>query len=151
MPSMRHRINLLVLALLTPLISVVAALSVQPQMVSAQDSSVTLPDNSTSVTQGPVACGIELTTGTNCAVDGTKGESKVLGIIKQVINVTSLLVGAICVIMIIFGGFRYMVSGGDSSGVSNAKNTILYAVVGLIIVLLAQALVRFVFSRATAA
>jgi hypothetical protein len=121
----------------------------KPASVHAQ--SVSLPDNNTSVTQGPVACGIELKNGNDCPVNGIQGEEKVMGIIKQVINVTSLLVGAICVIMIIFGGFRYMISGGDSSGVSTAKNTILYAVVGLVIVLMAQALVRFVFARTTAA
>ncbi len=105
----------------------------------------------TGVTQGPVGCGIELRSGNDCPVNGQLGEDKVLGIIRQIINVASLLVGAICVIMIIFGGFRYMVSGGESSGVTSAKNTILYAVVGLIVVLLSQALVRFVFTRTTAA
>ena len=122
----------------------------QPSTAHAQ-TGVSLPDNSTSITQGPVACGIELRSGNDCPVNGIQGENKVMGIIKQVINVTSLLVGAICVLMIIFGGFRYMISGGDSSGVSSAKNTILYAVVGLVIVLMAQALVRFVFARTTAA
>lgn len=73
-----------------------------------------------------------------------------MGIIREIINVMSLIVGSICVLMIIFGGFRYMISGGESAGVTSAKNTILYAVVGLVVVLLAQALVRFVFTRAVA-
>jgi hypothetical protein len=49
--------------------------------------------------------------------------------------------------MIIIGGFRYVVSGGDSAGVEGAKNTILYAVIGLVVALLAQAIVVFVISR----
>ncbi len=78
--------------------------------------------------------------------DDTGGVTKIF---KQVINVLSFLVGAISVIMIIVGGFRYMISGGDSNAVSAAKNTILYAVVGLVIAILAQALVRFVFTKAS--
>jgi hypothetical protein len=51
--------------------------------------------------------------------------------------------------MVIIGGFRYIVSNGDSNGVSGAKNTILYAIVGLVIVLFAQVIVRFVLTRVT--
>ena len=50
--------------------------------------------------------------------------------------------------MIIFGGFKYMTSGGSDDKTKDAKNTILYALVGLVIVLLAQTIVKFVFSRA---
>ncbi len=93
--------------------------------------------------------GITLDTANTTCDEKEKGEDKVINIIKTIINVLSLIVGAICVIMIIFGGFRYMTSGGESAGVTGAKNTILYAVVGLVIVLLAQAVVRFVFTRTT--
>jgi hypothetical protein len=51
--------------------------------------------------------------------------------------------------MILIGGFRYITSGGDSGNVSGAKNTILYAIVGLVIVALAQFIVRFVLSQST--
>jgi len=54
------------------------------------------------------------------------------------------ILGAICVIMIIYGGFKYVTSSGDSSKVTAAKNTILYAVIGLIIALLAYAIIGFV-------
>ncbi len=49
--------------------------------------------------------------------------------------------------MIIYGGFRYITSGGDSGRVGNAKNVLIYAVVGLIIVALAQIIVRFVLTQ----
>lgn len=129
----------LALAVITSVFAIVPAMAQSPA-----------PSPSTGITQGPVACGIELQSGTNCSVNGQMGEDKVMGIIRQIINVASLIVGAICVIMIIFGGFRYMISGGESAGVTSAKNTILYAVVGLVVVLLSQALVRFVFARTTA-
>lgn len=49
--------------------------------------------------------------------------------------------------MIIVGGFRYVISGGDSNGVSGAKNTIMYAIIGLVIVLFAQIIVKFVLTN----
>jgi hypothetical protein len=51
--------------------------------------------------------------------------------------------------MIIFGGLRYITSGGNDSSVTGAKNTILYAIIGLIIVALAQVLVRFTLNKVT--
>lgn len=66
------------------------------------------------------------------------------GIFAQITNVMLFIIGAISVIMIIIGGLRYILSGGDSSNVSAAKNTILYAIVGLIVALLAYAAVNFI-------
>ena len=66
------------------------------------------------------------------------------GIFAQITNVMLFIVGAISVIMIIIGGLRYVLSGGDSANVSAAKNTILYAIVGIIVALLAYAAVSFV-------
>ncbi len=79
-----------------------------------------------------------------------EAEGQVSNLVKVIINTLSMIVGAVSVVMIIIGGFRYVISGGDSNGVSGAKNTILYAVVGLVIVLFAQVIVRFVYSSATA-
>jgi uncharacterized membrane protein len=73
----------------------------------------------------------------------------VSGLLRTVINVFSWIVGVIAVIMIIVGGLKYITSGGDSGNVSSAKNTILYALVGLVIVALAQFIVRFVLGQAT--
>jgi hypothetical protein len=50
--------------------------------------------------------------------------------------------------MIVYGGLRYVTSGGSSEGVGNAKNIIIYAIIGLIIVALAQAIVHFVLNAA---
>lgn len=66
------------------------------------------------------------------------------GIFRTITNVLLFLIGAISVIMLIIGGIRYTVSGGDSSAVTSAKNTILYAIVGIIVALLAYAIVNFV-------
>ncbi len=69
--------------------------------------------------------------------------------VKKILNVLSVVVGVVAIIMIIFGGFRYVASGGKQESVTAAKNTLLYAIVGLIIVALAQAIVQFVL-RGTA-
>ncbi len=82
----------------------------------------------------------------NCDAQST---NSVNDLIATVINVFSFVVGVVAVIMIIIGGFRYITSGGDSASVSAAKNTILYAIIGLVIVAFAQFIVHFVLSRAT--
>jgi len=81
---------------------------------------------------------------TTCATDNGDG---VNGIVNTVITVFSWVVGVVSVIMIIVGGFKYVTSGGESSGVTSAKNTILYAIVGLIIVAISQVVVKFVLSN----
>lgn len=66
------------------------------------------------------------------------------GVFTTITNVLLYIVGAISVIMIIIGGIRYIVSGGNSNNVTEAKNTILYAVVGIVIAVLGYAIVNFV-------
>jgi glucose uptake protein GlcU len=66
------------------------------------------------------------------------------GIFRQITDTILYIVGIIAVIMLIWGGIRYVVSGGDAKKVTDAKNTILYAIIGLIISFLAYAIVRFV-------
>ncbi len=66
------------------------------------------------------------------------------GIFSTIVNILLFIVGAIAVIMLIIGGIRYVVSGGDQSAVTAAKNTILYAIVGIIVAFLAYAAVGFV-------
>lgn len=64
--------------------------------------------------------------------------------IRPIINIVLFVLGAVAVIMIIVSGFRYVLSGGDSSAVTAAKNTLFYAVIGLIVAILAYAIVNFV-------
>lgn len=82
----------------------------------------------------------------SCGPDGAKRVCSLGDRVGQVINVLLFLIGAISVIMIIIGGFRYVVSNGDSSQITAAKNTIQYAVIGLVVALLAFAIVGFVIS-----
>ncbi len=84
--------------------------------------------------------------GVNLVSDG--GPSTSLNVqIKNVVNVMLFVLGALAVIMIIVGGIRYVISAGDSSKVTAAKNTIVYAVVGLVVAILAFAIVNFVIAN----
>lgn len=86
---------------------------------------------------------------TTCSEVASGSEDSVNELITNVVNIFSVIVGIIAVIMIIWGGLKYITSGGDSGNVTGAKNTILYAIIGLIIVALAQVIVRFVLGQAT--
>lgn len=67
--------------------------------------------------------------------------------IKNVVNIMLFIAGAVAVIMIIIGGIRFVVSNGDSGAVQSAKNTVLYSVIGLIVIILAYAIVNFVVTN----
>jgi Type IV secretion system pilin len=81
----------------------------------------------------------------------TSSDNTIYNILLTVVNIFSVIVGIVAVVMIIYGGFRYITSGGESTNVSNAKNAILYAIIGLVIVALAQIIVRYVVNRALGA
>lgn len=66
------------------------------------------------------------------------------GVFRQITNTILYIVGVVTVIVLIWGGLRYVLSGGDSKKVTDAKNTVLYAIIGLIISFLAFAIVNFV-------
>jgi hypothetical protein len=101
--------------------------------------------------QGCTGSNFDLTNATQTGCDTQTAGTGINGILKNIINIFSLVVGLVAVIMIIIGGFRYIVSGGESSSVSGAKNAILFAIVGLVIVALAQLIVHFVLAKAATA
>lgn len=69
------------------------------------------------------------------------------GIFTTIINVMLYIIGAVSVLMLVYGGIRYTISGGDTSAVTAAKNTILYAVIGIVVALMSFAIVNFVVNR----
>lgn len=86
--------------------------------------------------------------GNECAFGGLDANEKLNRIISEIINFFSIIIGIVAVLMIIVGGFRYIISGGDSANVTSAKNTILYAIIGLLVVAFAQFIVKFILSKA---
>jgi multisubunit Na+/H+ antiporter MnhB subunit len=91
---------------------------------------------------------MSLTNGSDCAKgDGTPTSLFADGgVFKTIVNIMLFLVGAIAVIMLIFGGIRYVTSGGAQDQVTAAKNTIMYAIIGIVVAILAYAVVNFVIT-----
>ena len=69
------------------------------------------------------------------------------GILSKAATILAIIVGIVCVIAIIIGGLRYVLSGGDSQQTANAKNAILYAIIGLVITITARSILVFVLGR----
>jgi hypothetical protein len=92
---------------------------------------------------------LSLSSGANCA-QGTDQPSSLFGdgtdegLFKRIVNILLFIVGAVAVIMLIFGGIRYVTSGGAQDQVTAAKNTIMYAIIGIVVAILAFAVVNFV-------
>jgi len=80
-------------------------------------------------------------------LDGKSGQDAVNKTVQNVIDILFYVIGVIAVIMIIVGGIKYTTSNGDSSAVTSAKNTIMYAVVGLVVALLSYGIVKFVLNQ----
>lgn len=95
--------------------------------------------NATSVQDGMDATGAQSQGPTNLTTD----------VLPTVINTMLFIVGMLAVIMIIFSGIRYVTSAGNSTQVTNAKNTIIYSVIGLVIAIFAYAIVNWVVFAAT--
>ena len=73
-----------------------------------------------------------------------EGEPEAGSIVTTAITYLSIVTGIIAVIMMIVGGLKFITSGGDASAVTSARNTIIYAVIGIVIAVLAQVFVQFV-------
>ena len=84
--------------------------------------------------------------GSNVTLVGDK-ENTLWGNIQSIINAVIGILGIVCVIVIIIGGINYMTSSGDAGKVKKAKDTILYGVIGLVVCVLAFAIVNFVISN----
>lgn len=84
--------------------------------------------------------------GNDCSKQPANGVS-INSVITVVLNLLSAIIGVVAVIMIMLSGFKYVTSGGDASKTANAKNTLMYAIVGLVVVALSQAIVKFVLAK----
>ncbi len=103
------------------------------------------------VTVAPTTYALDTKAGINSGISaaGGSGQKDVGTFIKNIVNILLYILGAIAVIMIVIGGIKYTTSNGDSSQITSAKNTILYAVIGLIVAIMAYAIVNFVVTSLT--
>lgn len=77
----------------------------------------------------------------------SKNNDSVNELVQNIISTLLFIIGTVAVIMIIIGGIRYTLSNGDASQIKSAKDTVLYSVIGLIVAILAYAIVNFVLGR----
>ena len=128
--------KLIILTILTPIIMLLpAAVLLQPAYAAT-----TACGKSTAAKQ--VGIGVGETNSGSC------DESGVNKTVSAIIDILSFVVGIAAVVAMISGGFKYVTSGGDAGKVGNAKNTLIYALVGLAVAAIAQALVHFVINTA---
>ena len=78
---------------------------------------------------------------------GGSSSPNLASFIQKVINILLFIIGIIAVIMIVIAGIQYVTSGGNADQASRAKNTIIYAVVGIIVAVMAYAIVGFVIGN----
>ena len=95
--------------------------------------------------EGGAPAGVNAARGDNTPTNLINGDTS---IVKRGINIMLFGVGVLSVIMLIFGGFRYVISGGKKESVTNAKNTILYAIIGLLVAVFAYAIINFILGAA---
>lgn len=105
-----------------------------------------------STAQGDICAGVngKQVTAADGTISCSTGGLTLDKVIKAVLDILSWIIGVVAVVMVIISGFKYVTSGGDSNAVSSAKNTLIYALIGIAIVSLAQFLVHFVLNNITA-
>lgn len=77
----------------------------------------------------------------------TCGVTSINSLFGSITTILIFIIGAISIIMIIVGGLRYVLSAGDSKATSDAKNTILYAVIGVVVAISGYAIIKFVLGK----
>jgi len=93
------------------------------------------------------ACaGLNALNGKNSGTCDKSSQSSLQGIIHFAVQTLAWVLGVAAIIMIILSGFKYITAGGDSGKISSAKNTLIFALVGLVVAALAQFMVSFVLS-----
>ena len=105
-------------------------------------TSRTFAEESTSIHDSPLQRGVDI-----MHADGMP--TQILGVdgtFSNIINTILYIAGVVAVAMLIFGGIRFMVSRGDKDKVQKAKNTVIYAIIGLILVIFSYAIVNFIIS-----
>lgn len=94
------------------------------------------------------ACDSTTSDASVCQVDGNNNPiAGSEGIILRVVRILSYVVGVASVLMVIFGGLKFITANGDSNNISSGRNTILYALIGVVVFLISQLIIRFVLSN----
>jgi hypothetical protein len=121
------------------------ALLTSTLMILLSGSMVAVPVIAGAAAKDDVCAGVGVVGG-DCN-NTTAADNTINKAIATAINILSFIVGVVAVIFIIIGGLKYITSSGDSSTATSARNTVLFAVIGLVVVAIAQIIVQFVLNR----
>lgn len=102
-------------------------------------------------TKSAIQCGVNSAAGAgngDCSAN-TAAPQDFNDLLTKIIDILSVLVGAVAVIMLIVAGFRFVSSAGSETAVAGARKTVLYALIGLVLVAIAQTIVHFVLNNIT--
>ncbi len=121
----------LFLAVLSLFVLSFSTVGLQPGLVSA------------ATPQEEVCGGVGAANGGN----GCTSTISLTDVIRNVINIFSIIIGLVAVIMLMVGGFKYITAAGESSNITSAKQTIMYAIIGLVVAALSQSIVWFVLNK----
>ncbi|MBQ9020123.1 hypothetical protein IJ096_02270 [Candidatus Saccharibacteria bacterium] len=119
-------------------------------LVSAGVLGLSLPASAVTCPDGSVISGTDLS---RCGdesgkrLGGSNNENNLMSTLNVIINVVIGIIGFLAVAMIIYCGIQYTMSAGAADKVKSAKDTIMYGIIGLIVALLAFAIVNFVLSN----
>ena len=120
-----------ILASLLVAVTLLPIASLSPALAYAADDSTPV---------GAICGGVGLTTADGTCGDNGAQFSKVL---TAIINLLIVIVGIVSVIMLVIAGFNFITSGGDSGKVATARSSVIYALIGLVIVALSELIVHF--------
>lgn len=119
----------------------IVALTVLGTGVAALSPATALADSKSEICKG-----VNAASATSGCSDTTLTINNIIGVF---LDLFSAIIGIIAVVMIVVGGFKYITANGDSGTITSAKHTIVYALIGLVVVALAQTIVKFVLDKAT--
>lgn len=96
---------------------------------------------------GQVDCRGQARSSAVCQTDAGDPINGRNGVIRRATRIIAIVAGAAAIIVMVLGGIRYITSGGDPSQVSQAKRTIIFALVGLIVIAASQSIINFIITR----
>jgi Type IV secretion system pilin len=76
-------------------------------------------------------------------------DNAILKLLKNITNILAYLAGVLAVIFVMWGGFKYITSGGDASKAASGRQTLTYALIGVIVIVISRQLIIFVLNRLT--
>jgi cytochrome bd-type quinol oxidase subunit 2 len=134
------------LTLLTLSLILIGAIIIMPV---GNSSALSVGDHNiiASAASNEACSGVGLFDGSTCGDQGAAVNSA----LSTIINIFSAVVGVIAVIMIIVSGLQFITSSGNPQSVSKARSSLIYAIIGIVIVILAQLIVHFVINQVNAA